>query len=149
MDIEMWLAALRAEKRPAMSAVVALVSGSLWRNPASRTAKATGKTFVTCLLKSGTPAEPVWCKVVSFDETPKAELLRLKAGEHLVIQGAATLGVFEKAGEHRASLEVVATHVLALLQPRATKSKQARTATKPDNRGVPSIDLPFDDRVPF
>jgi hypothetical protein len=39
------------------------------------------------------------------------------AGEALAIQGAMKAGVYEKNGEHRASLNVAASHVLALRQP--------------------------------
>ena len=64
-----------------MSALSVLCNGTLWRDPVARTAKATGKTFVTGLIKSGTPTEPVWANIVAFDEAAKTELLRLKAGD--------------------------------------------------------------------
>jgi hypothetical protein len=54
---------------------------------------------------------------VAFDEG-QAELLRLTAGESLSVQGAMKVSVFEKSGEHRASLDVVAFEVLALRQLR-------------------------------
>jgi hypothetical protein len=54
---------------------------------------------------------------VAFDEAAQAELLRLTAGESLSVQGAMKVSVFEKNGEHRASLDVVAFQVLALRQP--------------------------------
>jgi hypothetical protein len=54
---------------------------------------------------------------VAFDEAAQAGLLRLTAGESLSVQGAMKVSVFEKNGEHRASLDVVAFQVLALRQP--------------------------------
>ena len=42
-------------------------------------------------------------------------------GDALTVQGTGKIGVYEKAGEHRASLEIVAAHVLALRQPKKAK----------------------------
>ena len=99
-----------------MSALSVLCAGSLWRDPVARTAKATGKTFVTGFIKSGTATEPVWANVVAFDEAAKAELLRLKAGESLSVQGPARLG--------RPSLDVTANHVAGFASRRAQNQSQ-------------------------
>jgi hypothetical protein len=119
--------------------------GSLWRDPVARTAKGSGKTFATALIKSGTPTESIWTNVVAFDEAPKAELLRLKAGESLSVQGPARLGVFEKNGEHRASLDITAAHVVALRQPPRTKPKHAAPRQAAFASSAPPLVPEFDD----
>lgn len=120
-----------------------LISGSLWRDPTARQSKA-GKQFVTALVKAGTPTEALWCNVVAFDQAAQAELLRLQATDTVSIQGTAKISVYEKAGEHRASIEVVAAHVLALRQPKPTRSRQD-TAPRDAAPTAPE----FDDAVPF
>jgi hypothetical protein len=64
------------------------------------------------------------------------------AGDSVSVQGPARLGVFQdKAGEHRASLDVTAAHVLALRQP--AKAKQAAGSD------APPLAAEFDDAIPF
>jgi len=53
-----------------------LISGSLWRDPAARQSKTSGKPFVA-LLKSGTPTDAQWCNIVAFDTAAQSELLQL------------------------------------------------------------------------
>ena len=128
-----------------MSALQVLVAGTLWRDPAAKQSKA-GKQFVTGLLKAGTQTETLWVNCVAFDTTAQSELLRLAAGDSVSVQGTGRLSVFEKNGEHRASIEVVASHVLALRQP--PKERRA----KPDDRQrMPDRPPPsqWDDEVPF
>jgi hypothetical protein len=116
-----------------------LLTGRLWRDPVSRQSRA-GKPFVTALLKAGTQAESLWVNIVAFSETAQAELLRLHDHDSLAVQGAAKIGTFEKNGEHRASLEVIAAHILALRQP-----QKPRTAKpKPIAANAPD----FDDGLP-
>jgi single-stranded DNA-binding protein len=95
-----------------MTATVLIIG----RDPVMRTAK-TGKAFVTALLRSESQGETLWVNAVAFDESAQAELMRLKAGESLSVQGKLRVSIYEKAGEHRPSLDVVASHVLALRQP--------------------------------
>ncbi len=127
-----------------MSALQVLVIGELWRTPVPRQSKA-GTAYATALIKGGTPTEPLWANIVAFDQAAQTELLRLAAGESVCIQGVGKLGTFEKNGEHRASLDVTANHVLALRQ----KKPKRDTAPARDDRRAPPTDLPFDDRVPF
>src|ERR1700730_12306740 len=65
-------------------------------------------------LRLRAQGETWWANAVAFDEAAQAELLRLKAGEALAIQGTMKVGVYGKNGEHRASLSIVGEHVLAL-----------------------------------
>jgi single-stranded DNA-binding protein len=120
-----------------------LISGTLWRDPAARQSKA-GKQFTTALLKAGTPAEALWVNVVCFDQLAQSELLRLTAGDAVSVQGPAKISVFEKAGEHRASLEIVAAQVLALRQPKSAKKSRAQPETS-----APATALEYGDAIPF
>jgi single-stranded DNA-binding protein len=99
-----------------------IVTGILHRDPVLRTAKS-GKTFATALIRTGSGEDTIWANIAVFDERAQAELMRLKAGEAASIQGAVKVSVFEQNGEHRASLDVAASHVTALRQPRCPKSK--------------------------
>ncbi len=100
-----------------------LISGALWRDPAVRLSKG-GKQFVTALVKAGPQGEALWVNFVAFDEAVQAGLLRLKANDALSIQGTGKITIYEKNGEHRASLDVTASHVLPLRQP--TKPRKVR-----------------------
>jgi single-stranded DNA-binding protein len=91
-----------------------LVSGLLHREPVLRTGKESGKVFCTALLRCETGDATLWCNVVAFDERAQAELMRLHAGEALTVQGTMKVSVFEKNGEHRASLDIVASQVTPL-----------------------------------
>jgi hypothetical protein len=62
-------------------------------------------------------------------EIPQAELLRLKAGEAVSIQGALKVSLFEKSGERRANLNVTANHVMGFQQPRREKPKMPAVET--------------------
>jgi single-stranded DNA-binding protein len=91
-----------------------LVSGLLHREPVMRTGKESGKVFWTALIRAEVGDATLWCNVVAFDEKAQAELMRLHAGEAVAVQGQMKVSVFEKNGEHRASLAVVASQVTAL-----------------------------------
>lgn len=56
----------------------------------------------------GKPGRPLWMNAAAFDEAALAESPRLKAGEAQIGQGKLKVSVYEKDGEHRASLDFVA-----------------------------------------
>jgi single-stranded DNA-binding protein len=113
-----------------------LLTGSLYRPPEQRTSKA-GKPFVTATLKAKDDDGQFW-NVIAFADTPVAELMRLREGESLSVQGKLQSGEYEKDGQKRISLGVVADHVLALRQ----------TAKRKDD--TPAHREPaFDDAMPF
>ena len=112
--------------------LLALITGQLWKDPQARKSKS-GKQFATATVKSGTPAEPLWAKVIAFSETAQSELMRLKDGDALSAQGTLKISVYERAGEHRAGLEIVAANILALRQPKKAK----RTASVREETPAP------------
>lgn len=104
----------------------ALVQGELHKDPIQRTS-ASGKTFVTCNIKSTSDGETVWCSVITFSEDAQTELLRLRAGDACSIQGRLKVTTYERNGEVRPSLDVVASSVQALRpKPRPKQPRQAR-----------------------
>ena len=48
----------------------------------------TGKPFATALLRAESQGETLWVNVVAFSEAAQAELLGIKTGEALSIQGS-------------------------------------------------------------
>jgi single-stranded DNA-binding protein len=100
-----------------------LITGALFRPPESRTSKS-GKQFVTATIrvKDGNPSTgsgptSQWWKVLAFSESIQAELMRLTDGDAISVQGAFKAELYDKDGEKRLSLSIVADHVLALRQP--------------------------------
>jgi len=118
-----------------------LISGTLFREPEQCTSKA-GKPFVTATIRAKDGDASQWWKVLAFSESVQAELMRLTDGDALSVQGALTAKTYEKDGQTKLSLSVVADHVLALRQP----SKSSRQRQEP---GAAKQDEPFDDAVPF
>jgi hypothetical protein len=92
-----------------MTATV-LIIGALHPDPVMRTAK-TGKAFVTALLRSESQGETLWVNAGAFDEDAQAELMRLKGRRETICPRQA------ESCHLRASLDVVASHVLALRHP--------------------------------
>ncbi len=122
--------------------LLALITGQLWRGPQGRESKS-GKQFATATIKSGA-VDALWCKIVAFDETPRSALLELKAGDSVSIQGTAKLSTYEKDGEHRVSIEIVAAYVLPLRQPKKAKRsapvREETSAPPPWDDGFGQLD---------
>src|ERR1700746_3718983 len=63
-----------------------------------------------------------WWLVTAFSKTAQAELMRLGDGDALSVQGSFKAELYDKDGDKRLSLSLVADCVLALRQQRRTKS---------------------------
>lgn len=125
-----------------------LLTGTLHKDPTQRTSQ-NGKTFVTANLRIEQEGGTVWASVICFDDQAKADLLRLQAGDAVAIQGKLKVSTYERSGEHRPSLDVVANAALpAKPKPRPAKSKQ-----QGDTGGHKALyggqDIPFDDDIAF
>ena len=54
--------------------------------------------------------------MLAFSESIQAELMRLADGDAISVQGALKAELYDKDGEKRLSLSIIADNVLALLQ---------------------------------
>jgi single-stranded DNA-binding protein len=120
--------------------VFAIVIGSLFKQPESRTSK-DGKVFATATIKVRDGNAMQFVRLVAFSETAQAELLRLKDGDSVSAQGVLKAEIYTPTGgEPRVSLSLVAEQVLALRQH--PKERQAKAA-KPE----PQAARPRQDRL--
>jgi single-stranded DNA-binding protein len=95
----------------------ALITGTLFRALERRTSKA-GKPFVTATIRAKDGADGTFWNIVAFSESAQSELIRLSEGEAMAVQGAMRIEEYEKDGQKRVSLSIVAHHALALRQSR-------------------------------
>jgi single-stranded DNA-binding protein len=121
----------------------AIVTGTLFRPPEQRTSK-NGNPFVTATLKAKDGEAVQWWKVVAFSESAQSELLRLGDGDAVTCQGPLKVETYEKDGETKLSLSLVAGHVLALRQP-----PKPRSENHPPRERCAATDRPFDDPIPY
>jgi single-stranded DNA-binding protein len=114
-----------------------LISGQLFR-ASERTSKA-GKPFVTATIRAKEGEGTQWWKVLAFQESAQAELMRLADSDALSVQGQLKAETYEKDGVTKLSLSIVADRVLPLRQP----PKQRSAGPKQDSRalGVPDPEL--------
>lgn len=114
------------------------------KDPIERTSQ-NGKAFVTCNLRIEQEGGTVWASVICFDEQARAELLRSNADDTVSIRGKLKVGMYERNGEHRPSLDVIANGVLPAKpkpRPKASGKPYERTA---DHRAG----YEFDDPITF
>jgi single-stranded DNA-binding protein len=96
--------------------IYVLVTGALFRDSETKISK-NGKPYVVATILSKDGESSTFANVVAFSDPAKDAILALRAGDALSVQGKAIVGVYEKNGEHRPSISIVADHVLALRQP--------------------------------
>ena len=92
----------------------ALVTGSLYGDPQTRTSQA-GKSYVTAKVRAdGKDGVSVWCSIIAFGELAD-RLMTLGDGAALAVSGKAEInGWLDKQGEPRAGLSLVADEVVTL-----------------------------------
>jgi single-stranded DNA-binding protein len=105
----------------------ALVTGTLLRAPEQRTSKS-GKPFATGTLIAKDSEAAQWWRVTAFSENAQAELLRLREGEAVSVQGPLKVETYEKDGETKIALSIIANNVLPLRQPREKTPPRERCA---------------------
>ena len=115
-----------------------LITGSLFRAPEQRTSKA-GKPFVTATIRSKDGDASQYWRAVAFSETAQAELMRLGDGDALSVQGALKVETYERDGETKLSLSIIAEHVLALRQPSRKRTKSTSSARHSDRSDKTSL----------
>jgi len=89
-----------------------LASGTLAADPRERTSAA-GKIFCTGLLRCPVEdGEPILASFIAFAESTVEALLALKKGDAISIAGRAKLSEWEKDGETKHGISIVADRVL-------------------------------------
>lgn len=109
-----------------------LVSGSLYGDPAVKTAKS-GNAFTTAKLKAdGKDGATVWCSLVAFGEQGE-RLATLKANAALSVSGRAEVQAWvNKQGEPQAGLSLVVDDLAVLkAKPRPKASNPPAQASHP------------------
>jgi single-stranded DNA-binding protein len=125
-----------------MSAHV-LINGVLFRD-AERKISKNGNEYAAATIREGNGDARHWWKVMAFNEGA-VELLRLKDGDAVSVQGALDVSTYQKAGETRVGLSIMAERVLALRQPKARAAKQVRRATRTASPSRQRLDRHADD----
>lgn len=89
-----------------------LASGTLVNDPVSRTS-ANGKSYCTCSLRvPAEDADAMLVSIIAFAADAVTAILALQRGDSVAIAGRAGLTSWEKDGEQRHGLSVVADKVL-------------------------------------
>lgn len=110
-----------------------LASGTLVRDPQQRTSAA-GKAFATALMRCpAEDAEPTLLSLIAFSEAAVRALLALQQGDALAVAGRAKLTSWERDGEQRHGLSVVADQVLT-----AYHVEKRRRQARPDQQPAAS-----------
>ena len=144
-----------------------LVTGILQKDAVQRLSQ-NGNHYATCSVRVEQDGQTLWANVICFDEAAQAELLRLKGGDALSVQGKATPKIYMKDDEARPSLQVTAYAVLPLQPkyepkpkpvvsppPQPAKARPtSKTAAKPSAKRAPQpkekhTDDGFDDPLDF
>jgi single-stranded DNA-binding protein len=115
-----------------------LVQGTLFHSPEQRTGKTSGKNFVAATIKVRDGEAAQFWQVLAFSAEAQNELLRLDDGDALSVQGGLRAEAYEKGGEPRVSLTVLADAVLPLRRPRKRQEPERQ------ERGTA-----YDDAIPF
>lgn len=107
-----------------------LASGTLVRDPQSRTS-ANGKAYATALMRvPSEDAEAMLVSIVVFSDSAGAALLALAKGDSLAVAGRASLRTWEKDGEQRHGLSIVADRVMTVYE-HDKRRRQARSEPEP------------------
>jgi len=114
----------------------ALVSGVLFKAPASKVSKA-GKPYVLGTIREGSGDAARWWNVVIFAESACEEALRLGDGEPIAVAGEFSCESYAPArGESRLSWRIVADVVLSLRCAPASWTAPSTSGTFTDSHGI-------------
>jgi single-stranded DNA-binding protein len=110
--------------------ILALVTGSLFRNPERREGKS--DHFAIATIKWLEDGRPHYAKVFAFEQDARAALLDLAKGDTLSVAGRLAAELYEKDGEHRIGLKIVADKIMPL-KPRPRSATTAGKEKTHDN----------------
>lgn len=89
-----------------------LLTGKLFRDPKPGRTK-TDKPMCSALVRVAMGEESIMASVLCFEDAAE-RLGRLKVGDAVSVAGTAKIGTWERDGEVRPSLDVVATAILTV-----------------------------------
>jgi hypothetical protein len=118
----------------------AIVSGVLFKAPASKISKA-GKSYVVATVREGSGEATRWWKVFVFSESAIADILQLNDGELIAIAGEFDCELYTPpGGESRLSWKIMADAVLsARAKPKLKAQKTAAGAFPSQPRSARAI----------
>ena len=109
--------------------VYAHFTGQILRAPSERKSSAGNRyAFVLLLVGTGTTGQLVNCNVF---EPFVDGVLQLRQGESLSVTGTLTVSVYEKNGEHKASLSLMVSGVLSGRFQRQNLANRGASQAKP------------------
>jgi Single-strand binding protein family len=103
----------------------AIVSGVLFKAPASKTSKA-GKPYVVATIREGSGERVRWWKAFVFSESAIDEVLKLEDGEPIAVAGEFDCEIYAPpGGEPRISCRITADTVLSAHAKRKPKPEKS------------------------
>ncbi len=119
----------------------AMVAGRLFRAPESKTSKA-GKAFTLAKLKEGEGEGVVWWELLAFGETAAADLMKLRAGDGIAVNGAFRAEVYiGRDGQARLQHKLFVDNVISTRKaPRRSRDQAEAAGPRPS---ADDDDLPF------
>lgn len=101
-----------------------LISGSLVKDPQERQSSS-NRTYATAAMRAPVDGdEAIIVNLIAFSEAATSALLALAKGDALAVSGRAKLSVWEKDGQQRHGLSVVAERVMTLYEVRKKRKQQ-------------------------
>jgi single-stranded DNA-binding protein len=89
-----------------------LATGTIFKDVEVRESKG-GKKFAKATIKSGS-GETLFVRVIAFDGPQLDALRNLQSGDSISVQGSIKLSTYEKAGEWKAGVDLLADQVVPL-----------------------------------
>jgi single-stranded DNA-binding protein len=114
--------------------ILSLISGTLFRDPETRSGK--GGEFTIATVKHLDGGELCFCRVLAFSDEARAELTTLRRGDALTVVGRLDAEIYTPEGKEPAiSFAIRADRVTGLrMTPRDTGAHTA--STKGKNNGI-------------
>ncbi len=104
-----------------------LISGAIYREPESKTAKS-GKPYVVATVRVPEGEKSTYWRITIFSESAQAEMLALRVGDAVSLEGAAKFEIWQpdNGGDPRLNLSMIADVVLPLRRKREKPASEDR-----------------------
>jgi single-stranded DNA-binding protein len=115
----------------------ALATGTLVSDPKQRTG-AGGRLYVTATLRVATEDDSILVMTIAFNSTAQRALMSLSKGDTAAVTGRAKLTSWDKDGETRHGLSVVAEQVMTHYQLERRRARATGKPAEPEAKRVSS-----------